>query len=115
MDNPAISLDTAIDQALDAESGAVARISRLRQRILKRVNDRLLAGEDTSVGGNLLLSAAAEARDAARDGNLPRLVDARRDITEARNSSPTSWSTRRAPHRVPQMGGRPRLPPAPRP
>jgi hypothetical protein len=85
MDDLAIALDEAIDQALDGDPAGVQRISSLRARILKRVNDHLLAGGDTSVGGNLLLSAATQARESARNGNLPRLVDARRDITEARN------------------------------
>lgn len=85
MDDLAISLDAAIGHALDGQPGAVSRISRLREQILKRVNDRLLDGEDTSIGGNLLLSAATQARDAARIETLPRLVDARRDIVEARS------------------------------
>lgn len=85
MDDLAIALDDAIDQALDGDPAGVQQISRLRAQILDRVNDHLLAGGDTSVGGNLLLSAATQAREAARSGNLPRLVDARRDITEARN------------------------------
>lgn len=85
MDDLAIALDDAIDQALDDDPAGVQRIGRLRAQILDRLNDHLLAGGDTSVGGNLLLSAATQAREAARSGNLPRLVDARRDITEARN------------------------------
>jgi hypothetical protein len=85
VDDLAIALDEAIDQALDGNPAGVQRIGRLRAQILDRVNDHLLAGGDTSVGGNLLLSAATQARESARSGNLPRLVDARRDITAARN------------------------------
>lgn len=85
MDDYAIALDEATGQALDGDRAATQRIARLRNKIMDGVNDRLLEGGDTSVGGNLLLSAATQARDAARSGNLPRLADARRDIAEARN------------------------------
>ena len=85
MDNYAIALDEAIGQALDGDQSAIARIGQLRKRILKRVNNRLLAGADTSVGGNLLLSAATTARDAARTGDLARLASQREAIAEARS------------------------------
>lgn len=84
MDNDAIALDDAIGRSLDGESGAGPAIERIRKRIRDRLNRHLLAGRDVSIGANLLLSAGAKARGAESSGNLPRLVDARRDIDEAR-------------------------------
>lgn len=55
MDDHTLALEDAVQAAQDGDEGAVSRIGRLRSRILKRVNDRLLTGGDTSVGGNLLL------------------------------------------------------------
>lgn len=85
MDDLAIHLDTAIGDALDGNPGALARIKRFRRQIRNRLNKYLLAGGDTSVGGNLLLSAATQAQEATIDEDLPRLVDARREVTDARS------------------------------
>lgn len=84
MDDLAIALDEAVDGALDGEPVATTRVGELRDQILDTVSEALLNGADTSIGGNLLLSAATQARDAAAAGNLPRMVDARRDIADAR-------------------------------
>lgn len=85
MDDFAIHLDTAIGDALNGKPGATTQIKRFRRQIRDRLNKYLLAGGDTSIGGNLLLSAATQAQEAAIDENLPRMVDARREITDARN------------------------------
>ena len=85
MDELALALDGAVASALDGDASAVPRIGRLRDRILKRVNKRLLAGGDTSVGGNLLLSAATTTRNAARSGDTARLASQRKEIADARN------------------------------
>ncbi|HEU4658232.1 MAG TPA: hypothetical protein VFR97_11935 [Capillimicrobium sp.] len=78
MDDLAMDLDFAID------SGEPNAIARLRERILQAVNRRLFRTGETSIGGNLLLSAATQAREAAERGDLARMADARRDIVEAR-------------------------------
>jgi hypothetical protein len=85
IDDDALALDDAVNAAQDGEAGAASRIASLRKRILDRVNDHLLDGGDTSVGANLLLSAATTARDAARAGDVERLSDVRRGITDARS------------------------------
>jgi hypothetical protein len=84
MDSDAIALDAAIGAAQDGDAAAVGQIEELEARIRARVNAHLLGGGDTSVGGNLLLSAATMARGAAPAGDVERLADARRDIAEAR-------------------------------
>lgn len=78
MDDLAIAIDTAFD------TRGPSRIAALRERILATLNRRLLRTGDTSIGGNLLLSAATQADEAMRHGALPRMADARRDIAEAR-------------------------------
>ena len=84
MDDYALGLKDAVMAAQDGEPNAVERIAKLRSRILKTVNAYLLGGGDTSIGGNLLLSAATTAREAAQAGNVARLADQRREITDAR-------------------------------
>jgi hypothetical protein len=84
MDNDAIALDGAIQAAQRGDAGAVERIAKLRNRLSKRVTASLLQGNDISIGGNLLLSAATTARNAARAGDIARLADMRRQIAEAR-------------------------------
>lgn len=83
MDDYAIALEDAVHAAQDDEPGAAARIAALRSKILKRVNDYLLAGNDSSVGGNLLLSAATTASENVND--VYRLARVRKDIIEARS------------------------------
>jgi hypothetical protein len=83
-DDDAIALDAAIGRVSDGRASATRDISRIRKQVLKRNNDRLLEGEDTSVGGNLLLSAATTARNAAQSGDLAGLAATRREITAAR-------------------------------
>ena len=85
MDDYALGLKDAVMAAQDGEPNAVERIAKLRSRILKTVNAYLLGGGETSIGGNLLLSAATTAREAAQAGNVARLADQRREITDARN------------------------------
>jgi len=85
MDDYALALEDAVKAAQDGEPNAVERIAKLRSRILKTVNAYLLGGGDTSIGGNLLLSAATTAREAAQAGNVARLADQRREIADARN------------------------------
>jgi hypothetical protein len=82
MDSLAVELDDAI--SVFQHGGSGARISRLRGRISKTLTDYLLAGGDESVGGNLLLSAATTARDAARSDDRATLARQRREIAEAR-------------------------------
>ena len=84
MDSNAISLDKAVGMALDNDPNARERIGRLRSKIRERVNGWLLKGNE-SVGGNLLLSAATQAREAAGAEDLSSLADARREIAEARS------------------------------
>ena len=84
MDDLAIHLDTAIGDYLEGDPGAFARIKRFRAQIIRRANRYIEAGGPSGIGPSLLISAAATAREAAIDENLPRLVDARQDITEAR-------------------------------
>lgn len=83
-DDDAIALDEAVNAVQDEEAGAVERLARLRTRISKRVSNYLLASGETSIGGNLLVSAATTAREAARAGDVARLAKLRRDIAEAR-------------------------------
>lgn len=83
MDDLAIKLEDAVRAAQDEETGAVDRVARMRERIESRVTKYLLAGGD-SIGGNLLLSAATSARDAARDGDVATLARQRREIADAR-------------------------------
>lgn len=83
MDDLAIQLNDAVRAAQDGEAGAVDRVARMRERIESRVTKYLLAGDD-SIGGNLLLSAATSARDAARDGDVATLARQRREIADAR-------------------------------
>ncbi len=84
MDDLAIDLEDAISEAQDGAPGAVQQIARLRTRIRNRLNDHLLDGGDTSVGANLLLSAATTAREAAQTGDVAELADQRREIAAAR-------------------------------
>ena len=84
MDNAAIALDDAISAAQDGQPGAARRLSQLRRTIRDRLNAYLLAGGDLSVGGNLLLSSATTAVEAAEVADIGRLARVRRDIAEAR-------------------------------
>jgi hypothetical protein len=85
MDDLALDLEDAVEAAQNDAPGAAGRIGKVRSRILTRVNNHLLDGGDTSIGGNLLLSAATTARDAAKSGDQARLADQRREIADARN------------------------------
>lgn len=85
MDNYALGLEDAVKAAQDGKPNAVDQIAKLRSRILKTVDAYLLGGGDTSIGGNLLLSAATTAREAAQAGNVALLADQRREIADARN------------------------------
>jgi 3-oxoacyl-ACP reductase-like protein len=84
MDDYAIALDQAVSDAQAGAASAADRIGRLRTRIRDRLNDYLLSGGDTSVGANLLLSAATTAREAAQSGDAAELADQRREIAAAR-------------------------------
>lgn len=84
VDDLALHLDTAVADAIDDKPGALRRIKRFRSQILARVNRYILSGGE-SIGGNLLLSAATTAREAAIDENPQRLIDVRDDIREARD------------------------------
>lgn len=85
IDDLALGLDEAIESVIDSGGGADAGvIDQIRGEIESAINDRLLAGEDVHRGANLLLSAATDARTAARGGDLPGLAAARRDVAEAR-------------------------------
>lgn len=84
MDDLAIQLDEAIGLAQNGDASTVGRIEGLRKRIEKRNYAWLLSGADTSVGANLLQSAATTARDAARRGDQARLADQRREVAAAR-------------------------------
>ncbi len=84
MDSQAIALEAAVMQAQDGDSGAAESIAQLRERILARVNGYLLDWGETSIGGNLLVSAATAARDAAETGDLPELARQRSEIIRAR-------------------------------
>lgn len=84
MDDYAIALDQAVSDAQAGTASAADRIARLRTRIRDRLNDYLLSGGDTSVGANLLLSAATTARDAAQARDAAELADQRREIAAAR-------------------------------
>lgn len=84
MDDDAIALDKLAGAAITGDAAATRRISRLRARISKRVTDWTLASGDTSVGGNLLLSAATSVREAAEVGDVAALARQRREIAEAR-------------------------------
>jgi hypothetical protein len=84
MDDHAVALEDAVSAAQDHKSNAAALIARVRSRILKTVNAYLLHGGDTSVGGNLLLSAATTAREAAESHDLAELADQRSEIVSAR-------------------------------
>jgi hypothetical protein len=86
VDDLAVHLDTAVGDAMHGRSGALARIKRLRSQILNKVNARALASDDAAIGGNLLLSAATDARDSAIDDDVQRLAAARNDILEARTT-----------------------------
>lgn len=85
MDDYALALEDAVKEAQNGESGAIGPISEMRSRILNQINAYLLGGGDESVGGNLLLSAATTAREAARSGDVARLADQRREIADARS------------------------------
>ncbi len=71
--------------AQGGEGGAVSRIASARWRIKNRLNKYLLSGGDSSVGGNLLLSSAMTAHEAAQRGEVARLAEARREIADARS------------------------------
>ena len=87
MDDYAIALDEAIGQALDGAPAAARRSPRLRERVPEGVNERLLAEEDASVGGNLSYPQRPQRAAVARDGAPSRLSDARGHVAEARNLS----------------------------
>ena len=84
MDDLALALDDAIAAAQNDAAGAVSRIARLRTRIRDRLNDYLLEGGETSVGANLLLSAATTSREAAQAGDVAELADQRSEVAAAR-------------------------------
>ena len=84
MDDFAIQLDNAVHDALNDDPGASTRIAELRKRIFDANTRHLLAGGELSVGGNLLVSVATTARDAARDQDLSELVRQRRKVVDAR-------------------------------
>lgn len=84
MDNYAIALDMAINEFQSGNKSALAKIRRLHTQILDRVNQRLLEGGETSVGGNLLLSASTAARAAAESADVARLANQRSEIANAR-------------------------------
>lgn len=84
VDDDAIQLDEAVSAVQNETPGAAARLSRVRDRLDKRVTDYLLDSGETSIGGNLLVSAATTAREAAQRGDVARLAKVRKDIAEAR-------------------------------
>ena len=79
-----IALDDAIVRVFSGDLTASRAVRRIRRLVLRRVNQRLLNGGNTSVGSNMLLSAATTAREAIGNGDLQRLASARRQISEAR-------------------------------
>jgi hypothetical protein len=85
MDDYAIALDHAIArlQRGDAEGGF--QVERLREDVLTAINAQLRAGGDSWRGGNLILSAATTAVEAARSETAPRLTAVRRDLAKARH------------------------------
>jgi hypothetical protein len=83
MDNLAVQLDEAILAAQDDKPGTADRLSALHGRIYDQLNQYLLA--NTSVGGNLVASAATAASNAARDGDVAEMTRQRREVAEARN------------------------------
>ncbi len=85
MDDLGVRLDTAIGDALDGDPGALRRIEKLRKQIIRRNKKNAISGTG-GIGGNALLSAATSARDAAIDENLPRLVQIRQDVADARET-----------------------------
>jgi hypothetical protein len=84
MDGYAVKLEGAIARAYNGDPLGEREILALREDILTAVNDRLLEGEDSSVGGNFLLSVATAARDALRRGDREALNRSRRGVPEAR-------------------------------
>lgn len=84
-DDDAVALDDAIERAFNGDAAARADIERLRRHIRDRINARLLRGEDQSVGANLILSAAADARAAIDAGDQHALVRAREDLRKGRD------------------------------
>lgn len=84
-DDDAIALDEVVAAVQNDEAGATERLAALRNRISKRVSNYLLKTGETSVGGNLLVSAATTARTASRSGDVARLAEVRRYIAEARS------------------------------
>jgi hypothetical protein len=85
VDDLAVHLDTAVNDAMHGRSGSLARIKRLRAQVINKVNARALASDNAGIGGNLLLSAATDAREAAIDEDPQRLAAARNDVLDARN------------------------------
>lgn len=86
MDNLAIKLDKAINDAQDGKPGATAKLKSLKRRIHRLNTDYLLDGPgDASVGGNLLASASSTAVNAAEDDDIAELARQRREIADARN------------------------------
>jgi len=58
-----IALDDAIVRVFSGDLTPSRAVRRIRRLFLRRVNQRLLNGGNTSVGSNMLLSAATTAQD----------------------------------------------------
>lgn len=84
LDDEAVALDAAVAQVQDNKPGAEQRLRQTERRIHAIHTEYVLTGEDTGVGANLLLSAAGNALEFVRIGEMERLASIRRDIAEAR-------------------------------
>lgn len=86
MDDEAVLLEEVVAGAQESRPGSVANLRRIENRIRRRVNAHLLTGADTSVGANLILSAASDAVFAAEAQDLAKMAEIRREIGEARTT-----------------------------
>lgn len=90
IDDVALAADSAIDAQLDGED-RIKTLTRLRTEALDLQADLLLATQDAPTGANDLVGAITDARVAARAGDLPALIQARRDARTAREAI-TRWA-----------------------
>lgn len=86
MDDDAILLEEVVAGAQDSRPGSVANLRRIENGIRQRLNAYLLTGAETSVGANLILSAASDAVFAAEARDVAKMAEIRREINEARTT-----------------------------
>ncbi|WP_217925070.1 hypothetical protein [Miltoncostaea oceani] len=86
MDDDAILLEEVVAGAQESRPGSVANLRRIENRIRQRLNAYLLTGAETSVGANLILSAASDAVFAAEAQDVAKMAEIRREISEARTT-----------------------------